>query len=129
MSFFSLSDLDLRPKWCDRPSPARRPPSAAAARPRPCPPFFLTAANGLFSLVGQTFLSARQARMPAPPGSPIGHLGRYEEEPQSFDLFKSGQKVGGGIIGLPRRVKARSRRNAIGRPSPRRDGLSTLSAC
>src|SRR5262249_21965794 len=40
-------------------------------------------------------------------GSPIGHPGRSEEGPQSFNLFKLGQKVGGCIINLLQQVKPR----------------------
>src|SRR5438067_10879395 len=91
MSFLSLSDLDLRPKWCDRPEPG------------PAPWSFPPAEHGL---------SARAtARRLA--GSPIGHPGRSVEEPQSFDLFKLGQKVGGGIIHCPRQVKRRSMASAV----------------
>jgi len=53
--------------------------------------------------VGQALLSAAQA-------PPSATTDRREEEPQSFNLFKLGQKVGGCITGLLRRVKARSQR-------------------
>ena len=86
MSFLSLSDLDLRPKWCDRPEPG------------PVPQSFPSAERGLLARATARRLS----------GSPIGHPGRSVEEPQSFDLFKLGQKVGGGIIDRPRQVKPRS---------------------
>src|SRR3989440_2819133 len=86
MSFLSLSDLDLRPKWCDRPEPG------------PAPRSFPPAEHGL-----SVRATARRLA-----GSPIGHPGRSVEEPQSFDLFKLGQKVGGGIIHCPRQVKPRS---------------------
>src|SRR5262249_42255507 len=79
--------------------PAGRPdPPAGTRGPGPVPRSFPTAGPGL---------SARATALRLP-GSPIGHPGRRGEEPQSFDLFKLGQKVGGCIIGPPRQVKPRS---------------------
>src|SRR5262249_2863609 len=76
---------------------AGRPELAAGARSRPGAPG---------SAAGRIGLSARAAA-DRHTNSPIGHPGRSEEAPQSFDLYGSGQKVGGDISGGSEQVKGR----------------------
>src|SRR5262249_50863258 len=95
-----LSNLDLRPKWSDRPGrPGQTDLPAEARGPGPVP-------RSSSRPESASQLTQRQTAARTPPSATPADA---RKDPQSFDLYRSGQKVGGDITRAPRQVKGRSR--------------------